>query len=711
MKKVILIIVIFCFAKISFAQNNTYEGNANTMTNFSSSGAPTAYGLTKSYVVNAGVFSDTSQANIVNYLKNYNGAQIMTYSGGVKYWLRYGGSWNQIGGSGTSGWALTGNAGTIAGTNFLGTTDATDFYLKTNSSNAARFYTTGNIDFWSGSTPAAPFDASSFKFLKDQDLRTDIHISNRTTGHNARAGVGGSNDRGNYFLLSVVSDSFNVGVPGQENEWANKVVLQTGGNGKGLVISSNEGGMTFDVFPSDSTDTYVDFKEHAMVISGVGRHGFVTPIAAGGTIGMGITAPRAKLDVYGKTLSDAVTPDYKKALRVTAKMPTTVSSEFSAIEFNIDSANTTDKTIFEVKSTNNQVFRIDSANVTVNNKLGVGTTSPAYKLDVQSSSAIASRIQSSAYGNTLVITDPNSSIGINGTTITGYYGGATQILANGTLQLGASGSPSMYLNGSNVGIGTSTPSALLHVKKTTEQLRLEYDATHYLPITVTSANTVRFGEVGSYPNSLPPMYRFGYSGVPAYGSKGFAIADDANGTGFILNALAGGQMYITDLAGASGGLTVGELGNPYNAAYNLKSFASGWYVGTGGRFGVGIAPDSTAQINGSLWSKTLRVSNLATSTDTTTYKPAGLDANGTMVKMANWPVGSVTVPTFIYNESFTGSTSSTYTLANAPTVGKLSVFKNGILLAPTTDYTLSGTTVTLVSARVSGDVFLNNYQY
>ena len=132
MNNIISIIVICLFTKVSIAQNNTYEGNANTMTNFASSGAPTAYGLTKSYVVNAGIFSDTTAANSVLYLKSYNGAQIMTYSGGVKWWLRYGNTWNQISGSGTSGWGLTGNAGTNPTTNFLGTTDSVRLDLRTN---------------------------------------------------------------------------------------------------------------------------------------------------------------------------------------------------------------------------------------------------------------------------------------------------------------------------------------------------------------------------------------------------------------------------------------------------------------------------------------------------------------------------------------------------------------------------------------------------
>lgn len=45
---------------------------------------------------------------------------------------------SRIGGG--SGWSLTGNAGTTAGTNFVGTTDAQDFVIKRNGTEAARFY-------------------------------------------------------------------------------------------------------------------------------------------------------------------------------------------------------------------------------------------------------------------------------------------------------------------------------------------------------------------------------------------------------------------------------------------------------------------------------------------------------------------------------------------------------------------------------------------
>jgi hypothetical protein len=46
---------------------------------------------------------------------------------------------------GGSGWSLTGNAGTTAGTNFIGTTDAQDFMVKTNGNQIALFGQSGNV--------------------------------------------------------------------------------------------------------------------------------------------------------------------------------------------------------------------------------------------------------------------------------------------------------------------------------------------------------------------------------------------------------------------------------------------------------------------------------------------------------------------------------------------------------------------------------------
>ena len=55
-----------------------------------------------------------------------------------------------------SGWTKTGNAGTSAATNFIGTTDAADFVIKTNSSERARYTSNGKYGYGT-STPIADF--------------------------------------------------------------------------------------------------------------------------------------------------------------------------------------------------------------------------------------------------------------------------------------------------------------------------------------------------------------------------------------------------------------------------------------------------------------------------------------------------------------------------------------------------------------------------
>jgi hypothetical protein len=56
-------------------------------------------------------------------------------------------------------WGLTGNAGTTAGTNFLGTTDSKDLVIKTNGTERVRVNTSGNVGIGS-SSPSQKIDVS-----------------------------------------------------------------------------------------------------------------------------------------------------------------------------------------------------------------------------------------------------------------------------------------------------------------------------------------------------------------------------------------------------------------------------------------------------------------------------------------------------------------------------------------------------------------------
>jgi len=70
--------------------------------------------------------------------------------------------------------------------------------------------------------------------------------------------------------------------------------------------------------------------------------------------------------------------------------------------------------------------------------------------------------------------------------------GAVNVLLDG-----GTGTPSFINAGLNVGVSSSTATAKLAVTSTTEQLRLIYDATHYVPFTVSSAGGLTIAPIAA----------------------------------------------------------------------------------------------------------------------------------------------------------------------------------------------------------------------
>ena len=62
-------------------------------------------------------------------------------------------------------------------------------------------------------------------------------------------------------------------------------------------------------------------------------------------------------------------------------------------------------------------------------------------------------------------------------------------------------------------------------------------------------------------------------------------------------------------------------------------------------------------------------------------------------------------------ESQTGLTITAITLAHSPVEGTLLLFKNGLLLNPGVEYTITGGSVTLSGAAIAADDFVAYYHY
>jgi len=68
---------------------------------------------------------------------------------------------------------------------------------------------------------------------------------------------------------------------------------------------------------------------------------------------------------------------------------------------------------------------------------------------------------------------------------------------------------------------------------------------------------------------------------------------------------------------------------------------------------------------------------------------------------------------FVDGETPTGDIddiNTDFVLANTPVSGSVKVFLNGIRQTVTTDYTISGATITFVTPPTSGDIILTDYR-
>ena len=160
---------------------------------------------------------------------------------------------------GDEGWKLTGNAGTTPGTDFIGTTDAQAWVIKTNNAERARILSGGN--FGIGTTAAA----AKFHVANDEANAGVARIDNPNS-----AGFAGI-----YFYEAAEIHGW-IGHVNSTSGFAEPETFQLGASGMDLVFSSS------------AEDAYLEHMR----------------IDTGGWIGIGTVTPGYRLEVVDSFASD-----------------------------------------------------------------------------------------------------------------------------------------------------------------------------------------------------------------------------------------------------------------------------------------------------------------------------------------------------------------------------------------------------------------------
>ncbi|MFA5926334.1 MAG: LamG-like jellyroll fold domain-containing protein, partial [Parcubacteria group bacterium] len=245
-----------------------------------------------------------------------------------------------------------------------------------------------------------------------------------------------------------------------------------------------------------------DLSGRIMMESGAGRLRFqmgsteAMTILQNGNLGIGTTTPGAKLDVYGSAWNDSMQLSRSGYTGATLGISNIGGAGDQALVLNSYGYD------FRVGSTGSNGSKMVILN---NGNVGIGTTNPQYKLvvggtaDANTYTSIQTDSRNWYMGVGQNGGDDNFIIEDGTTPATRFridtsgnvYLGGVAAYGAGTFYAGASG---------NVGIGTTAPGAALHVFKTTEQLRLGYDASNYTQFAVNSVGQLSITTNGTGPD-------------------------------------------------------------------------------------------------------------------------------------------------------------------------------------------------------------------
>jgi hypothetical protein len=271
-----------------------------------------------------------------------------------------------------------------------------------------------------------------------------------------------------------------------------------------------------------------------------------------GNLGIGTATPAAKLQVVGNM----------QVVGTSGVASTTLISAISGLSngYEIVQSAANALTYNWRKGDNTVAMTLDSAG-----NLGIGTSSPSYKLDVSASGTISGRVKTTGSINAFYMEDAGTTVG---TLYIGSVGNDWRVVtgSNERMRIDSSG---------NVGIGTSNPAVKLAVEGTgnTQVNIAKAGTTGYLAL---GANSATVSQISAFRSDSPFVANLALN--PDGGNVGIGTSAP-NALLTVSNGGAAGY-EINPTGGVGGGATVATYNRSTLAYTSLTTYASAmtWYA-------------------------------------------------------------------------------------------------------------------------------------